>query len=97
MTVLIRIQYEGGLPNKGRCRCVASAKSRPGIIFQQTKYSGKKVPQNLKTGKNDNFWKAGHFCEFFYQLNNFYQNDQKANAWVRFSSQNLTARQTLTP
>ena len=42
----------GELPNKGRCRCLANAKSRLGIVFQQTKYSGKKEPQNLKTGKN---------------------------------------------
>ena len=36
--LLLYIQVEGGggrLPNKGRYRCAASAKPRPGKIFQK--------------------------------------------------------------
>ena len=41
----------GRLPNKGRYRCAASAKPRPGKISQKNLMPGQKSAKNLMTGQ----------------------------------------------
>ena len=41
----------GGLPNKGRYGCAASAKPRPGTISPKKPNASAKVPKNLMTGQ----------------------------------------------
>ena len=78
---------EGGLHNKGRYGCAASAKPRPGKIS----------PKNLMPGQvfMNFIVQMGHIFHSFINYTFFVNNCLKPNARAKLTSQNLMPRQKL--
>ena len=97
----------GGLPNKCRYGCAASAKPRPGKISQENLMPRQKsAPKpndgasfhELKSAKIGIFQQVGHFFTLLSNIAHYLvKNCQNPDARAKFTSQNLMPGQKLTP